>query len=252
MDTPNHLSKKERRDLRRQGLLPEHGTPDRKPWRKILLWGGTAVGLGLIIWGLLWVSKPSAKQASNGQLPAISATDHIRGGDANAPAVLIEYGDMQCPACKLYEPILSSLGEQFGTKLAVVFRHFPLTTVHQNALAASEAIEAADKQGSFWAMHDLLYDKQSEWSTLANPTDKFSEYAKSLGLKTDQFTTDLKSSAVKDRVNSDKQAGQTIGLSSTPTFFLNGKELTNIASYQDFQNRVTKAANANSPTNGNQ
>jgi protein-disulfide isomerase len=77
---------------------------------------------------------------------------------------LIEYSDFQCPACGFYFPLLKKLEEEFGENIAIVYRHFPLSSVHPNAKFAAYAAEAAGKQGKFWEMHDLIFTNQSEWS----------------------------------------------------------------------------------------
>jgi len=95
----------------------------------------------------------------------LTGDDHYKG-NPDAQVVLIEYSDFQCPACRAYIPIITSLIEQFPDDLVVVYRHFPLQSVHANARAAAEASEAAAKQGKFWEFHDILFDKQTEWSRL--------------------------------------------------------------------------------------
>jgi protein-disulfide isomerase len=84
----------------------------------------------------------------------ITSLDHARGPD-NAPVTLLEYGDYQCPYCAAAYPIIKRVQRQFGTKLRFVFRHFPLTEIHQYAEMAAEF---AGAHGRFWEMHDLLYE----------------------------------------------------------------------------------------------
>ena len=88
---------------------------------------------------------------------------HVEG-DAKAPVTLEEFGDFQCPPCGSLHPILKSMEQEFGPRLRVVFREFPLGQVHEHALAAARAAEAAGMQGEFWPMHDLLYENQKTWS----------------------------------------------------------------------------------------
>lgn len=95
----------------------------------------------------------------------VKVNDNVKGS-REAKAVLIEYSDFQCPACQVYYPVVKQLTEELGNEILVVYRHFPLTTIHPNALPAAKAAEAAGKQGKFWEMHDMLFDKQSEWSAL--------------------------------------------------------------------------------------
>ena len=87
-------------------------------------------------------------------------------GSETAKVTLIEYADFQCPACATYYPIVKELKEKYPEDLRVVFRHFPLITIHKNAFPSAIAAEAAQEQGKFWEMHDILFEKQGEWSDL--------------------------------------------------------------------------------------
>jgi protein-disulfide isomerase len=89
----------------------------------------------------------------------INAGDHIRG-PANAPVTLLEYGDYECLSCGRAHPLVNQLQAHFGIQLRFVFRHFPLTEIHENAEAAAESAEYAGAYGGFWEMHDLLYENQ--------------------------------------------------------------------------------------------
>ena len=122
-------------------------------------------------------------------------TDHVRGAK-DGKLTLIEFGDFQCPACGTYEPIVRQVLADNKDVLKISFRHFPLTQIHRNALLAAKASEAASQQGKFWEMHDILYDKQEEWSQALNARDFFLTYATTLGLDTKKFTTDLDSKVI--------------------------------------------------------
>src|SRR6185369_7271160 len=101
-------------------------------------------------------ASPAQSQASvvNGVPGAEPAHTH---GPANAPVKLEEFGDFECPPCGLFHPILKQMEEEFGDKLFVTFREFPLVPTHQHALAAASAAEAAGLQGKFWEMHHMIY-----------------------------------------------------------------------------------------------
>ena len=114
--------------------------------------------------------------------PVDPERDHIRGDD-DAPVTLVEYGDFECPFCGRAEPVLRQLLNEFGNDLRFVFRHLPLSDVHPRAQLAAEAAEAADDQGAFWEMHDLLFDHQD-----ALEPKNLVEYARELGLDVDRFT----------------------------------------------------------------
>jgi protein-disulfide isomerase len=152
------------------------------------------------------------------------ASQHTLGaGKKNV--TLVEYGDFQCPSCAAYYPVLKQVKEKYGDDITFQFRHFPLTQIHQNAMAAHRAAEAASKQGKFWEMHDLLYERQNVWASNNNATQIMEDYATELGLNVDQFKTDYQSSAINDVINADLAAGKELQVSGTPTFLINGQKI---------------------------
>ena len=155
----------------------------------------------------------------------INATTHIRG-ESSASAVLVEFSDFQCPACAAFYPVLKDFEAKYTGKLKVAYKHFPLLQ-HVYARKAAEAAETAGAQGKFWEMHDKLFESQDELKSLSlnDATTKFKEYAKELGLNTEQFNTDLDSGKYANLVQSDIDLANKITVNSTPTFYLNGKLL---------------------------
>lgn len=199
--------------------------------------------LALVVAGLigLFVLTGNKQPVSNvsDQPLEISADDHVEG-PAEAPLTLIEYGDFQCPACSGFHPILEQLQQDYEGKLRFVFRHFPLSGLHPHAMAAARAAEAAGRQDKFFAMHDILYDRQKDWEGQADAASIFEGYAQELGLNLDQFRSDV--NAATDRVNHDITVGQSLELSSTPTFFLNGQKLEqNPRNLEDFKTKLDQA-----------
>lgn len=189
----------------------------------------------LIAWA---VSQKSADSDKTGTvvptLEKISEKDNVRGNPA-ANVVVIEYGDFQCPACGAYHPLLQQVEKDMGDKVAFVFRHFPLSSIHPNAEIGSRATEAAGEQGKFWEMHDMLYEKQAEWSTSADARTILIGYAQSLGLDTGKFKEALNSKKVKDKVNADRNSGTGAKVDATPTFFVNGVKIKNPQSVAEFE-----------------
>lgn len=155
--------------------------------------------------------------------------EHIyRSGSKDAKVTLVQYGDFQCPSCATVSPKLRSLAENYGEKIAIIYRNFPLSG-HQNALSAAAAAEAAGIQGKYWEMHDKLYEKQSEWglSNVKERTEHYKKYAKEVGVKDEaKFIEDMKSSAVAKKIAFDKNLGTNDKITGTPSFFLNGKEIS--------------------------
>jgi protein-disulfide isomerase len=146
----------------------------------------------------------------------VSKRDHIQG-PSSAPVTLVEYGDYQCPHCLQAYPIMIDIQEHLGDRMRLVFRNFPLTTMHPNAEHAAEAAEAAGAQGRFWEMHDYLFEHQNHLDDAA-----LLRYAGELGLDVKRFERDLREHAFVARVREDFQSGIRSGVNGTPTFFING------------------------------
>jgi Na+/H+ antiporter NhaA len=143
--------------------------------------------------------------------------DHIRG-PIDASVTLVEYGDFECPYCGRAEPILRELLSEVGDEVCFVFRHLPLSDVHEHAQLAAEAAEAAGAQGRFWEMHDLLFDHQD-----ALTARDLMGYAEELGLDVERFHAELKSREHAPRVARDVESAELSGVAGTPTFFINGQ-----------------------------
>jgi protein-disulfide isomerase len=149
---------------------------------------------------------------------------HLRGR-ADAPLLIEEYGDFQCPPCGFLHPILKRLEGEYETQLRVAFRHYPLRNMHKHADEAARAAEAAALQGKFWQMHDLLFEKQKEWKDAPAARPLFLNYARTLGLDVAKFTQDIDSTPIINRVMSDEAQGSARGVTGTPTVFINGREI---------------------------
>jgi protein-disulfide isomerase len=150
---------------------------------------------------------------------------HVRG-DENAPVTLEEFGDFQCPSCRLLYLEMKNIKAEYGpSRLRIVFRQFPLATMHEHALEAAHAAEAAGLQNRFWEMHDLLYDNQQTWSTASEVRPVFLSYARQLGLDTERFARDMDSTEVSKRVLNDEARGESLHVVGTPTVFINGREI---------------------------
>jgi protein-disulfide isomerase len=146
-------------------------------------------------------------------------------GPANAPAKLEEFGDFECPPCGLLHPTLQTMEREFGDRLRITFREFPLVPTHQHALAAATAAEAAGLQGKFWEMHDMLYENQKAWHEAFDVRPIFEGYAKRIGLDIERYKQDLTSQVVEQRITQDGLRAHALGVKGTPTVFLNGREI---------------------------
>lgn len=171
-------------------------------------------------------------------LSGAAPTENFQGS-ASSSVVLVEFSDLQCPACKNAEPSVKSILDEFGDRIKFEYRHFPLA-MHRNAKDAAYAAEAAAMQGKFWEMKDKLFQQQSVWSESPEAMQLFVTYAQELGLDTAQFERDARSDAVKAIVERDLALGNEIGVNSTPSFFLNGKRLRP-SSFAEFSALVREA-----------
>lgn len=154
---------------------------------------------------------------------------------ADVTVVMTEYSDFQCPACAYFFPIVEKLKQHYGDQLEVNYRHFPLN-MHQYAMLAARAAEAARNQGKFEEMHDMLFKNQRSWAGSGNPQPMFINYAKKLGLDITQFKSDLNSAETQRAVIEQKKAGEERGVNSTPTFYINGEEIVSLPrNYEQFK-----------------
>jgi protein-disulfide isomerase len=146
----------------------------------------------------------------------VGVDDHLAGAP-DAPVVLVEYGDYECPYCGAAYPIVKKLQRELGDRLTLVFRNFPLTEAHPHAEHAAEAAEAAGAQGKFWEMHDLLFENQDALA----PSDLV-DYARQLRLDDARVSRELADGTWRRRVRADFRGGVRSGVNGTPTFFVNG------------------------------
>lgn len=146
----------------------------------------------------------------------VTENDHVFGPET-ATVTLVEYGDYECPFCGAAHVALKELLRVAGDDLQYVFRHFPLSKIHQHAVPAAEAAEAAGAQGKFWEMHDLLFTNQDR----LGPEDLLG-YAQALGLDVERFALEVDQHVHQPRIRQDFMSGIRSGVNGTPTFFVNG------------------------------
>jgi protein-disulfide isomerase len=147
---------------------------------------------------------------------AVNSKDHIQG-NPNAPIELVEYGDYQCPHCGHAYPIVKNIQKKLGNNLKFVFRNFPLSEVHPNAVNAAVSSEAAALQNKFWEMHDHLFEHQDRLDD-----ESLVRYATLLHLNVQQFETDFEKPELMQKVDADFESGARSGVNGTPSFFVNG------------------------------
>lgn len=180
------------------------------------------VVIGAILLGNSSNSSPSQEPTQKADSNILVRPDSTKISISSAKATLVEFADFQCPACAAAHPVVKQILEE--GKVNFVYRHFPLPQ-HKNAKPAALAAEAAGLQGKFWEMYDKLYANQSSWSESNNAFDIFTSFAKELELNVDQFKKDIQNSKLADKIQQDENDANTLGVNSTPTFFLNNQKM---------------------------
>ncbi|MDB5168841.1 MAG: Protein-disulfide isomerase [Candidatus Saccharibacteria bacterium] len=184
----------------------------------------------LVIFGVIFAIS-SNKSSNNGTKSSSSTlTQHVEG-QGQSGVTLVEYGDYQCPFCQQYYATVKEVAATYDQQIHFQFRNFPITSRHPNAFAAARAAEAAALQNKFWEMHDVLYQNndpngQAGWVAASDPTSYFDQFATQIGLNLTQFKADFASEKVNDLVNADMAEGTKLNVQGTPTFFLDGKQVT--------------------------
>ena len=149
----------------------------------------------------------------------------VSQGQANAPVVIMEFADFQCPACGDFATFSKPLIKDYvdnGT-VRFVWYDFPLVQIHKNAMLAARAGRCANEQNQFWAFHDVIFGRQAEWSESDEGVELFTGYAQQAGLDRGAFSQCLRSDKYQQEVSESFQLGTTLGVSGTPTLFVNGK-----------------------------
>ena len=206
-----------------------------------------AVGIlvGYVAWGrgvaTQQVAAAPAQSASPEANPSYTRYDIPTDGfpslgPEDAPITLVEFSDYQCPYCKrwndeVYQPLLAA----YPGQIRVVYRHFPLTSIHPDAMSAAIASMCAEDQGSFWQFHDKLFSDEYGLGR-----DAYINYATDLGLDATAFKTCLDSGKFDDFIQQDMDFSINLGIRSTPTFFINGLAVVGAQPLDVFKNVIDK------------
>lgn len=199
--------------------------------------------VALLIAGSVWYGSTVGSSYDEGVVVAVHTS-----GNESAAVTLTEYSDLQCPACAQFHPIVEDILAEFGDQIKFEYKHFPLAQLHPYAEAAARAAEAAGQQDKFFEYITLLFKNQSAWSQSRTPAALFVTYANELGLDTDQFTRQQRSSLLQAQVRSQFSEARGLGLTGTPSFFLNGIKM-DVKSADDFRAQVAAAVNPNAEFN---
>jgi protein-disulfide isomerase len=188
---------------------------------------GTIVACAALIAGGVYLT---IQQSNSGRSAPVHGdyTKRVETGGwttgADNPTVrIIEYGDIQCPACAAYEPILKQALEKTKEYSSLTFRQYPLTDLHDKGLSAAQATEAAGMQGKFWEMHSKLYEQQAQWASLSQA--QFSTFvanlASELSIDVEQFKKDMRHKDRLEQIEKDIAAGDVVPVKGTPTLIIN-------------------------------
>lgn len=147
-------------------------------------------------------------------------------GIGDAKITVVEFSDFGCLECREAEQVVTSLNEKYNSKIKLVFRHFPLTSIHKNSLMAAIAAEAAGAQGKFWEFKSVLFDQQESWVAVGDPVELFVAYARQINMSDiNKFKREVVSQTYRTEVLSDMKLGQESGVNIPPTFFVNEEKV---------------------------
>lgn len=189
--------------------------------RSIIIWLVVSFGLLIGISMLLFRQGQVVEQVSTN----INIEGEARNVRGEGEIVIVEFSDFQCPACRASQSVVDQVLAKYEGKVKLVYRHFPLISIHKYAELAAQAAEAAGEQNKFFEYHDLLYLRQEEWSG-GSAEKLFIAYAGELGLDVERFEIDMNSPKVRDIVRDDLVTANKLKLTGTPSFFINGRQVS--------------------------
>ena len=223
--------------------------PDRS---RYWLYGGVALLLVAIVYtGILIIRARAgaAEQSAETEVAAANAPqvqfvpeEDVVGvslGQADAPVVVREFADYQCPACSAFEPVLEKMRKDYVDTGMVrfVFFDYPLD-IHKNAMMASLVARCAGTQGHFWPMHDLLYARQQEWAELPDPVAKFQGYAQELGVDPGAILGCVRAGTTHGDVARSQAYGEALGIDATPSYGVNGAGRAGVMPYEELSKLI--------------
>lgn len=208
---------------------------------------GVIVGTLVLVFGIAFLFS-SGEESSTGEPEVfneelvVGEARHVRGGAVEEGAetdveasdeagmtegvvTVVEFSDFQCPACKSAEPIVQQVLARYGDRVRLIYRHFPLDSIHKNARQAAIASEVMAAEGLFWEYHDLLFEKQEEWEGSSKVADLLDGYATELGVAEGTVKDGVDQAEFRDLVEADIVGGRALNVNSTPSFFVNGKRV---------------------------
>jgi len=199
----------------------------------ILLFGA-GIGTGWLIWGQTAAPSVAQNAPTTGVRYPIELDDDPALGPADAPVTIVEFSDFQCPYCqRWHEQVFAQLMRAYEGKIRFVYRDFPLKSIHAQAVPAAEAADCALAQGAYWEFHNALFSGKYGLDAAG-----FSSYAADLGLNVPAFNQCVNSRQFAGEVEADFKYAVELGVTSTPTFFINGLALVGAQPYEVFQKAI--------------
>jgi protein-disulfide isomerase len=203
-------------------------------------------GIGVLAYQMLGRAQPATRPVTVALDAAdLARTRGIAMGPEDAPVVLYEFADFQCPGCAQFAMFMKPLIEErlVGEGLVrYVYYDFPLVGIHPNAFLAARAGRCAEEQGQFWAYHDVLYGRQPTWSAMRDPAEFFVQISGEIGLDRRAFESCLRSDRHAEEVTRNMQLGESLNVRGTPTLILNGRMLPGVPNFRDLEQMVREEA----------
>lgn len=198
-----------------------------------------AIGI-LVIFGLIWAVTSGSTETDVAVGEFTDAASPKIGAEHGALTVHL-FEDYQCPACRSAEAGFRYAVQTYGDRVTFVWKDFPLVSIHANAVPAANAARCANEQGKFWEYHDRLYDDQSAWSELPNPSAQFANYASALGLDTEAFASCYAERRYDADVRADLRDAERLRLNSTPTAFIGDQKFSGVLSPEQWDRAIQDA-----------
>ncbi|KQY55365.1 disulfide bond formation protein DsbA [Aeromicrobium sp. Root495] len=171
------------------------------------------------------LTAPAPADASERRDVSVRAESHRLDTAEDGKVTLVEFLDFECEACRAAYPFVEQLRQRYEGRVTFVLRYFPIPS-HTNANNAAYAVESAARQGKLEAMYKKMYDTQAEWGeSQDSKAALFRQFAQDLGLDMARYDADVASPDVAARIERDVADGRRLGVSGTPTFYLNGQRL---------------------------
>ncbi len=218
-------------------------------WTKFILPGaivlaGVMISAAVVLsnGGFGGIGGPARVGSAPSGQKEVSEDDDAFLGDKDAPIVMIEFSDFECPFCRSFWrdtlPLIKSEYIDTG-KVKFIYRDFPLS-FHPGAMPAAQAAECAEEQGKFWEMHDKIFSEQDKQGngTIQFTSEDLKKWAQGVGLNASKFNSCLDSQKYAEEVNKDFQEGQAAGVSGTPGFFINGQSVVGAQPFSVFKSLI--------------